>query len=236
MQRLAELRFARSKHKLVCMPRRGFQFAALLASLVQSAVVMPLRTGEVARKLTEQDLAALEMVLPAGEKPWLLNGDRPQYGAGQYIEAFLPPTVSTLALRRGIVISVERRNARNIFERPEPSDAWVVKRSEWYAQVAITGRSFDQIQGDQDINRPFRVIGRFDDSELAGAVQSLRSDPGAHGVANPVHGSRNPQFSDGHASQNRFRRSNRSVAARRSGLARDSSWVVGVLGGGNAAD
>ncbi len=177
MQRLAELRFARSKHKLVCMPRRGFQFAALLASLVQSAVVMPLRTGEVARKLTEQDLAALEMVLPAGEKPWLLNGDRPQYGAGQYIEAFLPPTVSTLALRRGIVISVERRNARNIFERPEPSDAWVVKRSEWYAQVAITGRSFDQIQGDQDINRPFRVIGRFDDSELVQAVQSLRSDP-----------------------------------------------------------
>jgi hypothetical protein len=177
MHRLAELRFARSKHKLVCMPRRGFQFAALLASLVQSAVVMPLRTGEVARKLTEQDLAALEMVLPAGEKPWLLNGDRPQYGAGQYIEAFLPPTVSTLALSRGIVISVERRNARNIFERPEPSDAWVVKRSEWYAQVAITGRSFDQIQGDQDINRPFRVIGRFGDSELAGAVQSLRSDP-----------------------------------------------------------
>ena len=194
MQRLAELRFARSKHKLVCMPRRGFQFVALLASLVQSAVVMPLRTGEVARKLTEQDLAALEMVLPAGEKPWLLNGDRPQYGAGQYIEAFLPPTVSTLALRRGIGISVERRNARNIFERPEPSDAWVVKRSEWYAQVAITGRSFDQIQGDQDINqdinRPFRVIGRFDDSELAGAVQSLRSDPAPMAWPNPVHGSR----------------------------------------------
>jgi hypothetical protein len=159
------------------MLRIAFQFVGLLASLVQSAATMPLRTGEVARQLTEQDLAALEMVLPAGEKPWLLNGDRPQYGAGQYIEAFLPPTVSTLALRRGIGISVERRNARNIFERPEPSDAWVVKRSEWYAQVAITGRSFDQIQGDQDINRPFRVIGRFDDSELVGAVQSLRSDP-----------------------------------------------------------
>jgi hypothetical protein len=159
------------------MPRIGFQFAALLALLVQSAAVMPLRTGDGARQLMEQDLAALEMVLPPGEKPWLLNGDRPQYGAGQYIQAFLPPTVSTLALRRGTVISVERRNARNGFERPEPSDVWVVKRTEWYAQVAIKGRNFDQIQGDQDINRPFRAIGRFDDSELVRAVQSLRSDP-----------------------------------------------------------
>jgi len=58
------------------MPCIGFQFAALLASLVQSAAVTPLRTGEVARQLTEQDLAALEMVPPPGEKPWLLNGDR----------------------------------------------------------------------------------------------------------------------------------------------------------------
>src|SRR5215471_13472764 len=177
MGRLAELQFARSKHKLFRMPPIGFQFAALLASLVQSAAVMPLRTGELARQLTEQDIAALEMVLPPGEKPWLLNGDRPQYGAGQYIGSFLPPTVSTLALRRGTVISVERRNARNGFERPEPRDAWVVKRTEAYAQVAIKGRNFDQIQGDQDINLPFRVMGRFDDSELVGAVQSLRSDP-----------------------------------------------------------
>jgi hypothetical protein len=183
MGRLAELQFARSKHKLFRMPRIGFQFAALLASLVQSAAVMPLRTGEVARQLTEQDLAALEMGLQPGEKPWLLNGDRSQLGSGQYIQAFLPPTVSTPVLRRGKVIVVYRRNARNMFERPEPTDPWVVERTESYAQVAIAGRNFDQIQGDQaedvlkDINRPFRVIGRFDDSELVQAVQSLRSDP-----------------------------------------------------------
>ena len=159
------------------MPCIGFQFAALLASLVQSAAVTPLRTGEVARQLTEQDLAALEMVPPPGEKPWLLNGDRSQLGSGQYIQAFLPPTVSTPVLRLYKVIVVSRRNARNMFERPEPTDPWVVERTETYAQVAIAGRNFDQIQGDQDINRPFRVIGRFDDSELVQAVQSLRSDP-----------------------------------------------------------
>jgi hypothetical protein len=146
----------------------AFQFVALLASLVQSAATMPLRTGEVARQLTEQDIAALELVLPPGGKPWLLNGDRAQFGNMQFVQAFPPATVSTSALRRGTVISVERRN---------PLDAWVVQRAESYAQVAIAGRTFDQIQGDQDINRPFRVIGRFDDSELVRLVESLRSDP-----------------------------------------------------------
>ena len=155
-----------------------FQFVALLVSFVQSAATMPLRTGEVARQLTEQDIAALELVLPPGEKPWLLNGDRAQYGNAQFIQAFLPATVSTLALRRGTVISVDRRNPRNnLLERPKLGDPWVVKRTESYAQVAIAGRNFDQIQGDQDINRPFRVIGRFDDSELVRLIESLRSDP-----------------------------------------------------------
>ena len=41
----------------------------------------------------------------------------------------------------------------------------------------IPGRTFDQIEGDQDINRPFRVIGRFDDTELIRLVEFLRSNP-----------------------------------------------------------
>jgi hypothetical protein len=41
----------------------------------------------------------------------------------------------------------------------------------------MPGRSFDDIQGDQDINRPFNVIGRFDDDELNRLVQFLRADP-----------------------------------------------------------
>ena len=90
-----------------------------------------------------------------------------QFGNAQFIQAFLPATVSTPVLRRGEVIGVERRN---------PLDAWVVQRAESYAQVAIAGRNFDQIQGDQDINRPFRVIGHFDDSELVRLVESLRSE------------------------------------------------------------
>jgi hypothetical protein len=43
--------------------------------------------------------------------------------------------------------------------------------------VAIPGRQFDNIEGDQDINRPFFVIGTFDDTELVSLVSFLRSDP-----------------------------------------------------------
>src|SRR5262245_17802316 len=91
----------------------------------------------------------------------------------QYAQAFLPATVSTPALRRGTVITVERR---------KPLDAWVAQRAESYAQVAIPGRNFDQIQGDQDLNRPFRVFGRFDDTELVQLVEFLRSNPPTPGV------------------------------------------------------
>jgi hypothetical protein len=61
---------------------------------------------------------------------------------------------------------------------------WTAPPTEWsrgdsgsYAQVAIAGRNFDQIQGDNDVHRPFRVIGRFDDRDLIRLVRFLRSRP-----------------------------------------------------------
>jgi hypothetical protein len=137
-------------------------------SITQSATT-PLRTGDVARHLTEHDIAALEVVLPAGGRPWLLNGDPDQIPDAEYIEAYLSPTNTTRVLRRGTVITVMRRLAR----RTE----WTVQRTESYAQVAIPGRNFGQIEGDPDINRPFRIIGRFDDTELVRLVEFLRSNP-----------------------------------------------------------
>jgi hypothetical protein len=140
------------------------------ASITQSATT-PLRTGDVARQLTQQDVAALERVLPAGGTPWLLNGDPGLIPNGEYIEAYLSPTNTTRVLRRGTVISVLRWLA--------PRTEWTVQRTESYAQVAIPGRNFGQIEGDQDINRPFRVIGRLDDTELFRLVEFLRSNPPA---------------------------------------------------------
>ena len=65
--------------------------------------------------------------------------------------------------------------------RPLTETGWTVQRTESYAQVAIPGRTFDDIQDDQDPNRPFRVIGRFEDEELVRLVQFLRSNPPTRG-------------------------------------------------------
>jgi hypothetical protein len=147
----------------------AFQLVVLWAWLTQSGTTVTLRTGDVARQLTEQDVAALELVLPSGAKPWLLNGDRAQFPGIQFIQAYLSPTTVTSTLRRGPVISLMRRIS--------PIAAWTTERVESYAQVAIAGRKFDDIQEDQDVNRPFRVIGRFDDPELVQLVAFLRSNP-----------------------------------------------------------
>jgi hypothetical protein len=150
----------------------AFQIFLLLAPVMQSPTT-PLRTGVVARQLTDQDIAELEMVLPTGSMPWLLNGERPQDIFVDYIEAYLSPTSTGSALRRGTVIGVRRPRT--------PAGEWSVERTDLYAQVAIRGRRFDDIQGDQDTNRPFRIIGRFDDDELVRLVQFLRSDPPIRG-------------------------------------------------------
>jgi hypothetical protein len=147
----------------------AFQLVVLWACLTQSGTTVTIRTGDVARQLTEQDVEALELVLPAGAKPWLLNGDHVQVGNLQVVDAYLPPTTATPTLRRGQIIGVSRQ----IF----PTTEWITGAAQSYAQVAIPGRNFDQIAGDQDINRPFRVVGRFDDTELVRLIVFLRSTP-----------------------------------------------------------
>jgi hypothetical protein len=147
----------------------AFQFVVVWVLLTQSSRTVTYRTGDVARQLTEVDVAALESVLPSGVKPWLLNGDPAQVAGIQSIQAYMSPTTATSTLRRGTVITVTRQTL--------PLTAWTVYSSESYAQVAIAGRDFEQIEGDQDINRPFRVFGSFDNTELVHLVGFLRSNP-----------------------------------------------------------
>ena len=148
----------------------ALQFFLLFLSVSQSNS-KTIRTGDVSRQLTEGDIAALERVLPAGAKPWLLDGDPLQIAGVESIQAYLSPTTATSTLRRGPVITVRRRIS------PAPLTDWGVVQSGTYAQVAIPGREFDQIEGNQDINRPFLIIDNFDDAELGGLVTFLRSNP-----------------------------------------------------------
>ena len=148
---------------------RVLQFILFGTWLTQSVPLTTLRTGEVARQLTEQDVAALERVIPSGKKPWLLNGDPAQLASsGQLIIAYLPPNSETAIMRSGSIVGVRRGIS--------PPTPWTVDFEGMYAQVAIAGRPYDQIQGDQDENRPFAVTG-VDDIELVQVVQYLRSKP-----------------------------------------------------------
>jgi hypothetical protein len=78
-------------YTLGVMVQTAFVILVLLAPLMQSATT-PIRTGVVARQLTDEDVAGLEMVLPPGSMPWLLTGDYTQFLKAQYVEAFLQPT------------------------------------------------------------------------------------------------------------------------------------------------
>src|ERR1043166_6352861 len=126
---------------------------ALFISFTQIATT-PTRVGDVARQLTQEEIGALQATLPSAEKPWLLIGDPAQAPLTQYIEAFLTPRTASTELRRGPLIWVMRRmNPRS----PNTGyGSWAVDKTEDYAQVSLPGRQFDQIESDQDINRPFR--------------------------------------------------------------------------------
>jgi hypothetical protein len=136
-------------------------------TLSQPAATKISQIGDGARALASQDVAALERVIPNGERPWILYGEIAPTGTGEVlIEVYLPPRTTTSTLRRGSMIWVRRTAART----------WIIDHGpEDYAQVAIEGRDFDNIQSAYDLNRPFRIIGRFEDSDLVSIAKSLRA-------------------------------------------------------------
>ena len=127
------------------------------------------RIGDIGIQLSDQDIASLAKLLPGGEKPWIVSGESGQIGGVQYVDAFSRPTMASTTVRRGSVVNLRRGI------RPAPTEWAIPKAAENYAQVIVEGRSFDEIQGIQDINRPFRITGRFEDEELVSMVKVLRS-------------------------------------------------------------
>ncbi len=151
------------------MPYLVLDFVLLLASLGQFLGPAPLRIGDVAGRLSDSDMEALRQALPTGEQPWLLIGEAAQNANSEFIRVYMRPTTSTSLLRRGREIDARREIA--------PRSAWTIEPGQSYVQVAIPGRSFDDVQLEQDINRPFSVVGSFDDAELIRLVLFLRTNP-----------------------------------------------------------
>lgn len=147
----------------------------LAAQAAQTTSSKTIRIGDVAARLTDQEVADVEKALPAGGKPWLLIGVTPFEPGIQTIGAYMLPTTNLPELRRGQIITV----GRQVIPLPPTSwstTSWVISNpAHEYAQVAFGGRNFDQITDAKDINLPFAVTGVISDADLIGVVKSVRS-------------------------------------------------------------
>jgi hypothetical protein len=97
-------------------------------------------------------------------------------GGDWLARAYLPPTIQTVQLRRGRVMSVVNRTWPSV---PEPAK-WMLaepRLAESWAQIVVAGRRFEDVLDEADQNRPFSVTGQFTDEELVGIVQFIRSRP-----------------------------------------------------------
>jgi len=146
----------------------GLKLNAAIGS--QATATPPLRIGNQARELSKEEITALEMLLPETRTPWLLMDDVDAAWMPA-TAAFLPPESQSPELRRGKVITLRRFP----YWSPDPSLWAIIEADGIYAQVAVAGRSFDEVQTIEDTNRPFRVSGTFDDAELLNIVHFLRT-------------------------------------------------------------
>jgi hypothetical protein len=135
----------------------------------------PARIGSLIQRLSDQEIAdVMRIATTNGGTPWLLNATPSQLGIFQSVEAYCIPATTNQELRRGSLVSAWRRQA------PEAAASWQPWTLQWrgeYAQVSIPGRDFDRVGGEQDVNRPFGVSGKFSDEELVGVVRFIRSKP-----------------------------------------------------------
>jgi hypothetical protein len=144
------------------------------AILFQSAATVPVRIGELAKSWTDSEAADIvKMVAPTGPAPWLLHGYHGVFTDG--VEAYFSPDSVTKDVRRGALIIFTRSNGT----LSGTLGSWAVYKRLTYAQVAVAGRNFDQVQGPMDVGRPFQINGNIGDSELTELVSFVRSQAGA---------------------------------------------------------
>ncbi|HET9362859.1 MAG TPA: hypothetical protein VFO58_24080 [Vicinamibacterales bacterium] len=105
--------------------------------------------------------------------------------------AYLEPESDIRGVRRGRIVDLTS------LVSDKRAQSWrVTARDGRYAQVAIPGRTFSQQISHTDLDRPFRVFGRFSDSEIAGLVTFVRSSPRKPPIPDNPDGTSRRQFPD----------------------------------------
>ncbi len=153
--------------------RRGFLVAILLSSSAAVLLGAEVTTfGPAVELLQPSDPAAITRA--AGNRPILAIEVQRGYSGpeGWLAFAYLKPESDVRGVRRGRIIDL------TTLVTDKRAQGWrVTGRDERYAQVVLPGGSFGQSISHTALDRPFRVSGKFSDSELTELVAYIRSSP-----------------------------------------------------------
>jgi hypothetical protein len=134
----------------------------------------PALIGNVGLQLSEQELVEIARLASTNAvKPWLFESHRSEAADREFVQVFFDPTTATPEIRRGRMALVSRR----LVDSKGTWEAWRLNGRNDYGQVAIPGREFGNVEGEQDLNRPFAVRGKLANEELVTLVKLVRSSP-----------------------------------------------------------
>ena len=150
---------------------------ALLPLALQSPVPTPIRLGPTGDRLTADDLAQIGRLDFGGRAVWVLVG-HPHgliLSKSWYVNAYLEPDYVAARVRRGrIAVLRAEMTGPDAYDGPK---TWELTSMNDYGQVPVSMERSDAITGGRDLNRPFAVVGRFDDELLVAIVTLIRSGP-----------------------------------------------------------
>ena len=138
----------------------------LVALAMQTIQIGTGSPRQIDSRLSSDLVAQVEQL--AGGRTWLLLGNHPRFS----LEVYRLPQTTGPTVRRGQMVW--------LVAPPTEPPQWQVHQQLPWAQVALPGREFDDVNGSKDVNRPFRVAGVFRDSELIRLVEFIRSGAEVH--------------------------------------------------------
>jgi hypothetical protein len=119
--------------------------------------------------------AAVRVATTDRGAPWAIFAGHSQgLPETTYVDAFLPPTLSTSRLRRGVM---QRLECRPAVARGSCSDWQATESLETYVQVADKATFSTGLNVRSASERPITVEGAFSDADLVSLVAFIRSKP-----------------------------------------------------------
>jgi hypothetical protein len=159
------------------MTRLSLLLAVILPLTFQSTTSSPIRLGPTGDRLTADDLEQIRRLDFGGRAVWVLVGQPRGFEPSNswYVNAYLDPDHVRADIRRGrIAVLKAEMTSPDAYDGPK---SWALASMLDYAQVPVSTARPDAIAGGRDLNRPFRIVGTFDDDSLVAIVSFIRSGP-----------------------------------------------------------